>query len=464
MITLLAKNIKKACDSKNISFSLEKLWDTLLLEVSDNDQENFSSLLKNLPGIESFASYTVFETTDMKTLGKQMTPYFSYLEGKQFVVRVKRSGEHSFSSLELERYLGGVILQNIKNTSVNVHTPEEIVRVKIKNTKTYLLSKHTEGKKGFPVGSQGKVLSLLSGGFDSAVSSYLMMKKGCTVDFLFCNLGGDEHLKTVKTVANHLYDTFMPGHHCHFLEIDFYEILNHLHKITPPKYQGILLKRVMIAYAAEYFAKKYGYQAIVTGESMGQVSSQTLSNLNTIHTRTDTPLFLPLLTFTKQEILDIAEDIMTFDLTKHSVEYCKTTPEKPATLSSYENIALFENNLDTALISEICENTCSQKFPLSFETHSLFPSVSSPQENDIIVDLRTEKERKNIPLSPLLKSFPCSETELTVQLENKKFLKNTRYLLYCHEGTLSTTLAHRYAKQGFTNIGVYLPSSSCSLL
>jgi thiamine biosynthesis protein ThiI len=250
------------------------------------------------------------------------------IAGKSFCVRCKRVGKHDFSSGEVERYVGGGLNQNVEGARVQLSKPEVRVKIEIKQDLAYILKETHTGVAGFPLPSQESVLSLVSGGFDSGVATYQMIRKGARTHYLFFNLGGAAHEIGVKQASYYLWNKFSSTHKVKFVSVDFDPVVAEILENVENSQMGVILKRMMMR-AGSAVAEKMGIDAIVTGESLGQVSSQTLANLSIIDRVTDTLILRPLIQHDKQEIIDIARAIGTADMAEVMPEYCGVISKKP---------------------------------------------------------------------------------------------------------------------------------------
>jgi len=227
----------------------------------------------------------------------------SQIQNKSFVLRAKRSGNHDFKSPELERAVGGYILSRNKSSKVDLHNPDITLNIELLNNQLNIISSKYKGLSGFPIGTQGDILSLMSGGFDSTVASYLTIKRGIKTHFVFFNLGGLAHEIGVKQVALHLCNNFQSSHRIKFISIPFDDVLEEIFRSTPESYMGVTLKRLMLK-ASQHVAKEMEIDALLTGESVAQVSSQTLRNLALIDEACDMLVIRPLATMNKPEIIE----------------------------------------------------------------------------------------------------------------------------------------------------------------
>ena len=200
-----------------------------------------------------------------------------------------------------------------------------------------------------PLGVEGKALALISGGFDSAVAAWLMLKRGVALDYVFCNLGGDAYERAVVQVTKALADDWSYGTQPKLYVIDFEEPLRELKAKTRENYWQLILKRVMYR-AASQIGHAIGADAIITGEAVGQVSSQTLANLRAIDSAASLPVFRPLLGFDKEEIIAPAPHLGTAALSEQVKEYCAIAPGHPVTAAREQRVIAEENKMDLSVI------------------------------------------------------------------------------------------------------------------
>merc|ERR1711879_1003951 len=158
---------------------------------------------------------------------------YKKIEGKTFVVRAKRSGTHEFKSINIEQTVGGYMLAHNKTNGVDLHNPEVTIKIELVNNQLNIITQRYKGLGGFPLGSQGEILSLMSGGFDSTVASYLTMKRGVKTHFIFFNLGGVAHEIGVKQVALYLWNKFGASHRITFTSVPFDDVVTEIFKSTP---------------------------------------------------------------------------------------------------------------------------------------------------------------------------------------------------------------------------------------
>ncbi len=184
------------------------------------------------------------------------------IQNKTFVVRAKRSGTHEFKSTEIERTVGGYMLANNETKGVDLRTAEITINIELINNQLNIITHKYRGLSGFPLGSQGDILSLMSGGFDSTIASYLMMKRGVKTHFIFFNLGGVAHEIGVKQVAYYLWNKFGSSHRVSFISVPFDDVITEIFRSTHESYMGgVTLKRLMLK-AAQKIADERGIDAL----------------------------------------------------------------------------------------------------------------------------------------------------------------------------------------------------------
>ena len=191
-IKILTGNIRNVLKNYDETLAVVRHWDHIEVRAKDENQRPaIRDALTRIPGIHHILEVEDVPYTSLHDIFEQTLPLWrDALEGKTFCVRVKRRGKHEFTSIEVERYVGGGLNQHIETARVKLTDPDVTVNLEIENDRLLLVKGRYEGIGGFPIGTQEDVLSLISGGFDSGVSSYMLMRRGCRVHYCFFNLGG----------------------------------------------------------------------------------------------------------------------------------------------------------------------------------------------------------------------------------------------------------------------------------
>ncbi len=249
---------------------------------------------------------------------------------RTFAVRVKRRGSHTWRSPDLAVAVGSLLVA--AGGRVDLTAPEEAVSVRVIDDRAYLVVEHSEGAAGLPLGTQESVLCLVSGGFDSAVAAWMMMSRGCPVDFVHfsLNCAQSDH---ALAVGRALWDTWGHGTDPTVHLVDFQPVKDALVDHVEPRLRQITLK-VMMGKAASAIAEQEGIQALVTGDSIGQVSSQTLPHLVAVSEASKLPILRPLAGLPKETIIGIAREVGTAELSARAREVCDLSEGRPVATSA----------------------------------------------------------------------------------------------------------------------------------
>lgn len=458
-IKILTSNIRNVLNSIGDEITVVRNWDNIVVVSKDESKsEAVCDALTRIPGIHHILQVEEHPYTDLHNIFEQTFAAFKHLvENKTFCVRAKRRGKHSFTSNEVERYVGGGFNQHVESAKVKLTRPDVTINLEIEDDKLILVNARYEGIGGFPIGTQEDVLSLISGGYDSGVSSYMLMRRGSRVHYCFFNLGGSAHEIGVKQVAHYLWNRFGRSHKVHFVAVDFEPVVAEILEKVDDGQMGVVLKRMMVR-AASRVAERYGVQAIVTGEALGQVSSQTLTNLRLIDNATDTLILRPLITHDKENIINIARQIGTEDFARTMPEFCGVISKSPTVKAVKAKIEAEEEKFDFSILDNVVENAKNMDIRrIAEETVQQVTEVEMVSEfgtNDVILDIRSPEEQETSPL----KMDGIDVKELPFYKLSTQFgdLDKTKtYLLYCDRGMMSRLQALYLREQGFENVKVY---------
>ena len=413
--------------------------------------------LLDTPGIEQILEVLQFDDMDTLDKIKQKVREIvgDLLTNKTFVVRVKRTGQHPFSSLDIEKTVGGHLLANTQAKGVMLKNSDIVVQMELIQNQLNLITTKYKGLSGFPIGTQGDILSLMSGGFDSTVASYLTMKRGIKTHFIFFNLGGMAHEIGVKQVALYLWNKFGSSHKVQFISVPFDSVIEEIFRSTPPTYMGVTLKRLMLI-AAEKTADAMEIDALVTGESVAQVSSQTLRNLALIDQVSNKLILRPLSTMNKPEIISIANEIGTRHFAENMPEYCGVISQNPITHGSFKRMQRVAQKFDYSVLDKAvsdAQHLSIDKIVDDITNLAPIEIVNDLSEDEfIVIDIRPEDECIETPCKSIKIPFHKLKTEFD------KLPQDKEYLLYCDKGIMSQLHAQylRDAK-GCKNIRVYRP-------
>jgi thiamine biosynthesis protein ThiI len=270
--------------------------------------------------------------------------------GRTFAARVKRRGTHEWNSMDLARLIGSSL--HDKSAGVDLTNPDVEVRVTVLDQRAYLVADHQRGAGGLPLGTQDRVLCLVSGGFDSVVAAWMLMSRGCPVDFVHfsLNCAQSDH---ALAVARELWTRWGHGTDPTVHLVEFQPVKDALYEHVDARMRQVTLK-VMMARAASQIAQEAGVTALVTGDALGQVSSQTLPHLVAVSKSVETPLLRPLLGLPKESIIDLARKVGTADLSARAQEVCDLSAGGPvATAASEIAIASTVDRVPEEVLSDV---------------------------------------------------------------------------------------------------------------
>ncbi|WP_298521242.1 tRNA uracil 4-sulfurtransferase ThiI [uncultured Methanobrevibacter sp.] len=289
------------------------------------------------PATSTYANYEDIDET-LSQYTKDLMAEGILDENTKFAIKCRRVGNHDFTSQEMAAHCGGVV-RDVVLAPVDLTNPDLTIFVEIRDDDAYIYHEKIKGQGGLPLGTQGKVVVLLSSGIDSPVAAYLMMKRGCEVIALHCNNDPFSGPK-VTELFNQLVDQlniYAKGVPIKKRVIDYGEYLQAAKDNAPEKMTCVLCKSGMY-HIAEKLAQKLGADAIVDGSSVGQVASQTLSNILATRYGVEMPILSPLIGLDKEEITAIAKEIGTFEISKIDDGGCSAVPKYPETRADLERV------------------------------------------------------------------------------------------------------------------------------
>ncbi|MWN89176.1 tRNA 4-thiouridine(8) synthase ThiI [Gilliamella sp. Pra-s65] len=458
-IKILTSNIRNILKHHIEDVAVIRHWDFIEVRPKiENSEAQILGLLTRIPGIHHILAVDELTFIDVHDIFEKALDYYAPLiENKTFCVRVKRRGKHEFTSIDVERYVGGGLNQHVASAKVQLTRPDITVNLEIDKDKLLLVKGRHTGIGGFPTGTQEDVLSLISGGFDSGVSSYMLMRRGSRVHYCFFNLGGKTHEIGVKQMAHYLWERFGSSHKVRFIAIDFSDVVGEILEKVDDGQMGVILKRMMIR-AASKIAQRYNVEALVTGEALGQVSSQTLTNLRLIDNVSDTLILRPLITHDKETIINLARQIGTEDIAKTMPEFCGVISKKPTVKAVKEKIEAEELNFDFTILDRAVENAENIDIrEIKKQTDTTITSVETVtmlNSDHVVIDIRSPEEQEDNPLilnDIEIKHIPFYK--LATQFGDLE--QSKQYLLYCERGVMSKLQALYLIDQGFKNVKIF---------
>ena len=456
MVGQLYNNIVKMLGRYSSDIAVRKFSDKIEVVTPLAFLFEVRETLLSTPGIEQVLEALQFDKIETLDEIKVKVDEIMHpeIKDKTFVVRAKRSGSHPFRSTQIEQTVGGYMLANSPSNGVDLHHPEVTIRLELINNQLNIITHKYAGLGGFPIGTQGDILSLMSGGFDSTIASYLTMKRGLKTHFIFFNLGGIAHEIGVKQVALYLWSKFGSSHKVSFVSVPFDDVLTEIFRSTHETYMGVTLKRLMLQ-ASQQVAKEMEIDALVTGESVAQVSSQTLRNLAIIDQACDMLVLRPLATMNKPEIIDIASAIGTRRFAENMPEYCGVISKNPITHGSFKRIEKEAKRFDDTVLDQAVKDAKTisvDEIIDDITTHAPIDTISELKEEHVVIDIRPEEDCIQTNGKSIKIPFYKLKTEF------KKLPKDKSYLLYCEKGIMSQLHAqYLHDQEGANTLKVYRP-------
>ena len=356
----LVRNIRKALGDVVV----RKEHGRIIVEGDVEEKEEKEAIterLQKIPGIENF-SFAVETGLDIEEIKRAAIMVAKQEKFKTFKVATKRANKNfPLSSMKVNEEVGREIKEGMEK-DVNLSNPDLTIFIEIGGKNAYVYTKKIPGIGGLPVGSQGNVVALLSGGIDSPVASYFMMKRGCRVIFLhFYNENLVSSPAKVEEIVKKLteYQLEAKAYFVPFGELQYAVISS-----VPSRYRMIVYRRVMARVANEIATKEKAH-AIITGDSMGQVASQTIENLRCIYDASFLPVLPPLIGMDKREIVEMAKKIGTYDISIRTYDDCCSfmVAKHPATRANVDKIREMEDNVDYD-IARMLEGAVVRKFSI----------------------------------------------------------------------------------------------------
>jgi thiamine biosynthesis protein ThiI len=457
----LEENLRAVLRAIDPDVVLQRSWDKVRVTAGQSDPQVLARLVHamcNTPGVTLVLEVHEHQLGELDAIVDQVLPvYASRLAGRTFAVRCRRSGQHAFTSLDVERAVGAALLARSHASGVNLTQPQVTVELEISGQTVFVVTDRHRGLGGYPVGSLDPVLSLLSGGFDSPVASYLTMKRGMRTHFLFFQLGGRDQELAVREVALHLWQKYGGNQYVLFITVPFEEVVAELLGKVHDSYMGVVLKRMMLR-VADRLADELCVDALVTGECVAQVSSQTLRNLSVIDRVTDRLVLRPLIATDKADIIELAEKIGTAVFAASMPEYCGVISVRPTTRAKLDRVEAQEQYFDMTVLDRAFANRRQTRIDRLAEEELQRADVEVlpvPLAHGTIIDIRHPDEEELAPLKlhvPVLKipfyQLHSRATELKA---------GGTYMLYCGQGIMSRLHASHLLVERKLDIKVYAP-------
>jgi len=344
-IGMLLRNIGKALSASALSYHFETPRGRIL--IYGDEPEKIADIVSRIFGLvdASICTRTSSVLEDICTEAISLASANLH-EGMSFAVRAKRQQKTGLNSQELGTLIGSAIYDHIPGLKVDLDHPDYELFVEVRDFGGLVYDSRIPAPGGLPWGTQGRVLALLSSGIDSPVASWLMMKRGCEITHLHLDAGrwaGKD--VTSAAIENHRrLSRWCSGNPLSMIIANSELLYDRMDQLRiPPRYRCVICKRFMQRVAGRLM-EKVGALAVVTGENLGQVASQTLANLSVISEAVTVPVLRPLITYDKEETINLARRIGTFDTHPGDLA-CKAVPSMPATAAALDVISEYEQKM-----------------------------------------------------------------------------------------------------------------------
>ncbi len=332
---------------KNYNVKIIKNRVRMFIEVNDEDIDEVVNIIKNIFGIHRIViAYKV--NTDISKIESTVLDIAKEVDFNTFKVETDRADKNfPIPSMDFSRQIGALILKNIPNKKVDVHNPDYLLKIEIRDEFTYIYAKEIPGLGGYPVGVAGKGLLMLSGGIDSPVAGYMAMKRGIKLECVYfespphTSVAATEKVKKLVSILNN-YQCSIKLH-----IVNFTEIQEAIYKNINPEYMITIMRRMMYR-ISERIMHEENCLVLINGESVGQVASQTLTSMGVINNVTNVPVIRPVACLDKLEIIALAKKINTYETSILPYEDCCTIflPKHPVINPKLDKALLYEELID----------------------------------------------------------------------------------------------------------------------
>ncbi|AKA49358.1 hypothetical protein IX51_09865 [uncultured archaeon] len=442
MEQLLVRNISKGLGELSVEATIKRGFGRIYI-TGETDSDRAADVLSRTMGVKNYSRAIHSRFTRLEDItSKAVELWADKVNGKSFAVRARRTGQHDFSSRDIMRAVGDAVYPYAGR--VNLVNPDVEINVEVRENSAYYFGEYSPGPGGLPLGSEGKLVALVSGGIDSPVAAWSVMKRGCPTDLIFCSLAHPVDTRDFLIAAKALNDNWGHGYDPKIHIINGSKLVGELTDRSKFKLANITFKRILYL-LAERIAKKSKAHGIVTGESLGQVSSQTPESLHATSHNLEVPVMRPMLGFDKDDIVALSRKIGTFPESSKG-EFCSLFAAHPITRPTISELEEDMKNFDF-LEHLIGNDTVIRGSEIADFLSSLGESDVEASEvpmNSIVVDLRSKDKYEQW-------HFPGA-VNMDLQAVDQLFSSRdgNTYIFYCMKGLQSAYAASRARAMGTT--------------
>ncbi len=348
----------------HLPVTLEFQHDLIYIRLNGTDADDVIAILDTISGLSSYSKVikTIYDYDEMGKRAIDLIRTVSQNKPISFKVDTKRADKRiELTSLEITKRISGIVLSNLQNLTVDVHNPELTLFVEVRKDAVYMYVNRIPGMGGFPVSIAGKAMVLLSGGIDSPVAAYMAMRKGLEVEFIHYESTPMTSIEAAQKVIDlaEVLAKFAPESKIKLHMVPFQKIHEKIIFHSPDSYIITIMRRMMYRIASS-LADTHECMVLISGDSIGQVASQTIESMCTIQDVTNKLVIRPLAAYDKNEIISIAQKIRTFDISNRPFSDCCTiyVPKNPVIKPNVEKARGFESVFDyQELIEEAVHQT-----------------------------------------------------------------------------------------------------------
>lgn len=438
----LRANLRDALARHDLPGRVVDRWDRIDVEDTDPAAAAVLARVFGIQAVRMAHSVPWKDVDDVVRAGHAL--FAEEVAGKRFAVRPRRVGGKTrvpIESSDIAVRLGQALVD--AGGRVDLDHPEVNVHVETRPHDALIFGDPIAGHAGLPVGTEGRALALISGGFDSAVAAWRMLLRGLELDFVLFSFAGRPQERAVREILEVLDRQWMAGARPRLYVVDFRPLIAEMRKRVRGRYWQVVLKRMMMR-AADHIALESGAQALITGEAVGQVSSQTLANLGAITARTETPVLRPLVGMNKDEIVAETKRIETYRISENVAEFCALDGGRPVTRTSPGELDHQEEKVGRDLVEMLARRhrivACEAFGDDAGET----VEIDRVPEGAAVIDLRDEDDFRRWAWPDAIRLDFDKALEFAGRLPNDR-----SYLFYCEFGLKSAWLAEAMRETGY---------------